>query len=101
MELGRLMVDYPAAAGTDANATLAAEVLAEAALFKVDIDAAVARSVVRNNSNGKIVFVPAAVTRGANNATPYADMTVSFSRLPAVLHRLQQSTACLFIILNK
>ena len=75
VELGALMQDYPAAAGTGANATLATQLLQEAVLFKRDIDAAVARSVVRNATSNAIVFVPAAVTVGANNATPYTDMT--------------------------
>ena len=75
VELGTLMQDYPAAAGTGANVTLATQLLQEAALFKHDIDAAVARSVVRNTTTNAIMFVPAAVTVGANNATPYSDMT--------------------------
>ena len=74
IELGSLMSDFPAAScGT--NASLAAELLAEAVRFKVDIDAALERSVVRNSS-GHVVFVPAAVTPGANNATPYTTMTM-------------------------
>ena len=73
VELGSLMQDFPSAScGT--NATLAVELLAEAARFKTDIDAALARSVVRNAS-GQIIFVPAAVTPGRNNATPYTTMT--------------------------
>ena len=73
VELGSLMQDFPSeSCGT--NGTLAAELLAEAARFKTDIDAALARSVVRNAS-GQIIFVPAAVTPGRNNATPYTTMT--------------------------
>jgi hypothetical protein len=74
VELGNLMNDFPSTAW-GANATLAAELLTEAALFKADIDSAVKNSVVRDQT-GRIAFVPAAVTPGKNNATPYIDMTV-------------------------
>ena len=74
VELGSLMRDFPSSSW-GSNATLAAELLAEAALFKIDIDRAMMRSVVRNSTTGKVVFVPAAVTPGANNATPYTTMT--------------------------
>jgi hypothetical protein len=75
VELGTLMEDYPTAAKSGANATLATALLEEAVRFKKDIDAVVARSVVRNSTTNAIMFVPAAVTPGANNATPYGDMT--------------------------
>ena len=74
IELGNLMQDFPSTAW-GANATLAAELLTEAARFKVDIDSAVRHSVVRDNQTGTVAFVPAAVTPGKNNATPYVDMT--------------------------
>ena len=76
VELSSLMLDFPSAAW-GANATLAAELQAEAALFKTDIDRAVRNSVVRDDADatGAIVYVPAAVTQGKNNATPYAHMT--------------------------
>ena len=53
VELGNLMLDYPdtAAHTTGANATLAAELLAEAVLFKTDIDAAINRSIVRTSNS--------------------------------------------------
>ena len=75
IELGRLMQDYPAQAGSGANATLAAILLSEAQAFRADIDRALNHSVVLNAS-GHVRFVPAAVTPGRNNATPYRDMTM-------------------------
>lgn len=74
VELGSLMTDFPGVS-CRTNATLAAELLAEAVRFKDDIDAALERSVVRNAS-GHVVFIPAAATPGAGNATPYTTMTM-------------------------
>lgn len=67
-------MDFPSVAW-GVNATLAAELQAEAELFKSDIDRAVENSVVRDDVTGAIVYVPAAVTQGKNNATPYTHMT--------------------------
>ena len=74
VELSSLMFDFPSVAW-GVNATLAAELQAEAELFKSDIDRAVENSVVRDDVTGAIVYVPAAVTQGKNNATPYTHMT--------------------------
>lgn len=74
IELANLMLDFPSAAW-GANVTLATELLAEAERFRVDIDNALRHSVVLDNATGTILFVPAAVTPGKNNATPYAHMT--------------------------
>ena len=74
VELANLMLDFPSAAW-GSNVTLAEELLAEAELFKVDIDNALRHAVVPDNTTGATLFVPAAVTPGKNNATPYDHMT--------------------------
>lgn len=70
LELGQLLLDYPQA---HSNHTFAQSLLAEAPRFKADIDAAMARSVVRRN--GTIFFVPAAVAPANTEPTVYPSMT--------------------------
>lgn len=71
VELGQLLVDYP---NVHVNQTFAKQLLAEASRFKTDIDAALARSVVRSK-NGTILFVPAAVAPTGVQPAVYPSMT--------------------------
>ena len=80
IELSSLLLDFPSAAW-GANATLAAELQAEAVLFKSDIDRAVRNSVVRDDATGAIVYVPAAVTQSLPTALPVLPMTGRLVRL--------------------
>jgi hypothetical protein len=102
VEVGRLLEDFPASftngtAGASAASQLAAKLLQEAGRFKIDIDAAVTRSVVHRSANNggssegsgegageggreggdeaAIVFVPSAVAPAGTTPTPYPTMT--------------------------
>ena len=72
VELGSLLVDYPTHVPADSQ--LADQLLAEARSFKVDIDAAVAASAVRD-AHGKLLFIPAAAVPAGTKPPAYSSMT--------------------------
>ena len=77
VELGNLLLDYPAAAaaaGDPDSAKLAATLLAEAVRFKADIDDSLTAGSVRL-PNGTLYFVPAAAVPAGTTVKPYPDMT--------------------------
>ena len=72
VELGNLLLDYPT--GDPATASLAAQLLSEAAVFKSDISTSLEEASVRL-TNGTLYFVPAAAAPKGTKPPAYVDMT--------------------------